>query len=146
MTRDDTAKSIVFLIEKLLTLQLGLEYDQPRDAFSALMTNNLAAGYVFGFHDSCLQIFGCDPNDPDTNLGLIKASYQRIFGNQSGFALFDMSLHSQNDPDFQMGRLSGGEEFAEFMHRGIPPLGLQRILVLGFDAAAVWRGLKGKKR
>jgi hypothetical protein len=106
------------------------------------MTNKLAAGYVFGFHDSCFQAFGrLDPNDPKANLSLVQTSYQTIFGDQAGFALFRMSIASQEDSDFQIGRQSGGEEYMEFVQEKTPPLGLQRILLLDFDAAAVWRTL-----
>ena len=56
-----------------------------------------------------------------------------------------MSVDWQSDPDFQIGRLSGDAEYAEFTDKGTPPLGLQRILLLGFDAAAVVRGLKGNR-
>jgi hypothetical protein len=142
MTVDQT----MTLIENLLAAQLALEHERPRDAFPVLVTNKLAAGYVFGFHDSCFQIFGhLDRNEPDKGFALIKASYQSIFGDQPGLNLFNSSVHWQNDPDFQIGRLSGGEEYAEFTDKGTPPLGLQRILLLGFDAAAVWRGLKSRK-
>ena len=60
----DQAETPETLIEALLTAQLALEYERARDAFPVLMTNKLAAGYVFGFHDSCLLTFGrLDPND-----------------------------------------------------------------------------------
>jgi len=60
------------------------------------MTKKLAAGYVLGFHSSCLQIFGfLNEKDPDAGFRLIKISYQRIFGDQFGVALFDNSLATQ---------------------------------------------------
>ena len=55
--------------------------------------------------------------------------------------MFTMSISLQKDEDFVVVRLSGGEEYFEFIQRGTPTLGLTRILFLGFDAAAVWRGL-----
>ncbi len=142
MTDQEAEKSIISLIEQLLTVQLTPNYNRPRDAFSVLMTNKLAVGYVFGFHDSCITTFGrIDPNEPKAGLSLIRTSYQSIFGNQSGSALFEMSIVSQKDSEFQIGRQSGGEEFIEFTQQKTPPLGLGRILILGFDAAAVWRTL-----
>jgi hypothetical protein len=49
---------------------------------------------------------------------------------------------SQGDHDFMIGRQSGGEDFAEFKKNGTPPLGLQRIVSLGFDASMVERTLQ----
>jgi hypothetical protein len=141
----DEAKAIA-IIEQLLTLQIVLRIKQLRELFSELMTNRLAAGYVFGFHDSALQIFGLiDRSNPAAGFDLIKASYQSIFGDQAGFVLFNMSVDSQGERDFDIGRISGGDDFFEFRHHNVPPLGLSRIVCLGFDAAAVWRGLEGRK-
>lgn len=132
------------LIEALLKAQL-FAYEQPRDAIRDLTANKLAAGYLFGFHDMCFQIFGLlDRNDPDKGVGLIKASYHSLFGEQPGVDLLKKSIQWQNDDDFQIGRRSGGEEYADFTYRGTPPLGLQRILTLKFDAAAVGRTLKAR--
>jgi hypothetical protein len=141
-TNQETDEPIISLIESLLTAQLILRHEHPKDILSILMTNKLAAGYVFGFHDSCLTRFGrIDPSDPKAGLALMQTSYQSIFGNQSGLALFEVSVASQEDSEFQIGRQSGGEDYVEFTQQKTPPLGLQRILILGFDAAAVWRTL-----
>jgi hypothetical protein len=137
-----TNKEIVSLINDLLTVQLTPRYQRPRDAFSTLMTNKLAAGYVFGFQDCCFQTFGrIDRNDYKGGLSVMQEGYQYIFGDQAGYALFRMSIACQKDSDFQIGRQSGGEEYMEFIKQKTPPLGLGRILELGFDAAAVWRTL-----
>lgn len=139
---EEAEKQIISLIEQLLTAQLMLKYEHPREAFSTLTTNKLAAGYVFGFHGSCFQTFGrFDPNNPKSDLSEIRNSYRTIFGVEAGTALFEMSIASQSNSEFQIGRLSGGEEYIEFIQKKSPPLGLQRILLLGFDAAAVSRTL-----
>ena len=136
----EAGKSVISIIEQLLTLQLILEYKKPSDALSVLRKNKLAAGYVFGFHDCCLRIFGLlDPDNPDDGLQLIAASYRYIFNDTSN-ALFRMSIKLQDDRDFSVGQLSGGDDYAGFQHKKIPPLGLQRILLGGFDTAAVLRG------
>jgi hypothetical protein len=141
-TNQEAEKQIISLIEQLLTAQLMPKYKHLSDAFSVLMTNKLAAGYVFGFHDSCFQTFSrLDPNNPKADLSVIRNSYQTIFGTRPGFALFEMSIASQKDSEFQIGRQSGGEEYMEFIRQKTPPLELGRILILGFDAAAVWRTL-----
>lgn len=140
--RDEDAKPVVEIIEQLLSLQLAFDQKHPRDAFPTLMTNRLAAGYVFGFHDACFHIYGfSSPNDRAAGMGLLEASYKHIFGDQAGFVLFGSSLRWQTDREFQIGRQSGGEDFTEFKSKGTPPLGLQRIIGLGFNAAMVERTL-----
>ena len=49
-------QSVIDLIEKLLSLQLSLEGKPPREAFSTLMTNKLAAGL-------CLRLSRCSRAD-----------------------------------------------------------------------------------
>jgi hypothetical protein len=143
MKRDEGAKSAIALVEKLLSLQLILGHEHARDAFPKLMTNKVAAGYVFGFHDSCFQIFGLvNPSDRAAGSALLEAGYKHIFGDQAGFTLLDSSLRWQTDREFQIGRQSGGEDFAGFKWKGTPPLGLQGIINLGFSAAMVERTLK----
>lgn len=142
LTAQESEKLIISLIEKLLTAQLMLRYECVGDAFSALMTNKLAAGYVFGFHDACFQTFGrLDQNSPTADFSIVQTSYKNLFDDARGVALFERSISLQNDADFQIGRLSGGEEYMEFVKLKTTPLGLQRILLLGFDPAAVWRTL-----
>ena len=127
---DETALTqAIWLIERLLTAQLG---HHPQYIFSTLMANNAAAGYVLGLHDSAFKIFGIiNRNDPETDFNIIQRSYEHIFGRSAGYALFDKSKHLQHNSDFSVGRLRGGEEYALFTHKGVPPLGLQRIIVLG---------------
>ena len=119
----------IWLIERLLTAQLG---HHPQYIFSTLRVNDVAAGYVLGFHDSAFKIFGIiNRNDPETDFNIMQRSYEHIFGRSAGYALFDKSKHLQHNSDFSVGRLRGGEEYALFTHKGVPPLGLQRIIVLG---------------
>ena len=122
-------------VAQLLTLQLLPSYSSPKEAFGALMTSKPAAGYVFGFHDALLQSLGLrDPSNKEHAASLIQSSYQSIFGQQAGYALYSMSLAFQNDPVFSKGRMNGGNEVAEFIDNRVPPLGLGRILVLGLEA------------
>ena len=127
---DETALTqAIWLIERLLTAQLG---HHPQYIFSALMVNNVAAGYVLGFHDSAFKIFGIiNRNDPETDFNIMQRSYEHIFGRSAGCALFDRFKHLQHNSDFSVGRLHGGEEYALFTHQGVPPLGLQWIIVAG---------------
>lgn len=148
MKRDEAVRSSASLIGKLLSVQLiptnerlpdfqgedAFSPNELRDAFSSLMANRLAAGYVFGFHDSYLQRMTLiDSSDPDAGFRLIKSIYQINFGDQTGLALFNMSINLQDDPTFQKGRQNGGTEIAKFLKLHIPPLGLGRILVLGLE-------------
>jgi hypothetical protein len=129
MNRDEGAKSAIALVEQLLSFQLALHTEYPRKAVSELMTNRVAAGYVFGFHVSCFQIRGLiDPNDRAAGSALLEASYKHILGGEAGFVLFEASLRWQTDREFQIGTQSGGEDFKEFKGNGTPPLGLQRIM------------------
>ena len=79
-------QSVIDLLEQLLSVQLILEHKHPREAFSTLMTNKVAAGYVFGFHDACFHIYGLiDPNNRAAGAEVLRTSYKRIFGDQTGF-------------------------------------------------------------
>jgi hypothetical protein len=126
---DETAlRQVISLIERLLTAQLG---HHPKYITSTLMVNDVAAGYVLGFHDSAFKIFGIiNRNDPEADFSIIQRSYEHIFGRSAGCALFDRSKHLHNS-DFSVGRLHGGEEYALFTHQGVPPLGLQWIIAAG---------------
>src|SRR5258708_6511031 len=147
MKRDEGAKSVIVLVEQLLSLQLILRHKHAREGFSELMTNRVAAGYVFGFQDACFQIFGLlNSTDRAAGSALLETSYKHIFGDQAGFTLFQSSLRWQADRDFEIGRQSGGEDFAKFKFKGIPPLGLQRIISLDFNAAMVERTLDNPER
>ncbi len=146
--KNDLSKvqSVIDLIERLLSLQLVLSHKHPREAFSTLMTNKLAAGYVFGLHDACFQIYGLiDPNDRAAGLWMLIASYKRIFGDQAGFVLVDSSLRWQTDHEFAVGWQSGAEDFADFKMDGNPTLGLQRIISLGFNVSMVERTLNNQR-
>lgn len=48
--------------------------------------------------------------------------------------LFSRSLNGQNDPEFQAGRMAGGNDIVNFVDNKAPPLRLGRIVVLGMDA------------
>jgi hypothetical protein len=131
------------LVAQLLSAPFTIEDRSLLEIFPELMTNKVAAGYIFGFHDACLQIYGLiDREDSAPGIDLIGDSYVNIFGEQAGSALFRSSLMSQADHDFMIGRQSGGEDFAEFKKNGTPTLGLQRIVSLGFDASMVEQTLQ----
>jgi hypothetical protein len=134
-THDKQVSSFLSLNQKLFEVQLKPKFQSPSDAFSSIITNKRAAGYLFGFHDAFAHWSGLmDASNPAPGLDLIEASYKRLFGEWGGHALFNMSISFQEDPDFYKGRLIGGNELAEFMDRKTPPLGLGRILILGLDA------------
>jgi hypothetical protein len=119
------ADKAISLINDQLTLQVVPSYKRLRDAFPVLMTNKLAAGYVFGFQDSCFQTFGLlDPKEHEAGSLLIRSSYQSIFGDEAGWALYEMSIDAQMDSEFDIGRQSGGEEFLEGIREKTPEFGL----------------------
>jgi hypothetical protein len=119
----------------LIAAQLLPKYSKAGDAFSALMTNQRAAGYVFGFHDALLHRLGLrDPMNRGPAASLIESSYRRLFGEQAGFVLFDKSVASQDDQLFHEGRMAGGNDLGEYLDAKVPPLGLGRMLILGMEA------------
>lgn len=133
-SREEVAAFFLLTAKKLLALQLSTHHEDPKEAFSSIISNKVAAGYIFGFQDAFLDRFQLlDARNPDAGLALLRDSYQNIFGNQPGFALFESSMNFQRDPDFQKGRQHGGNELIEYMECGTPPLGLGRILFLGLD-------------
>ncbi|HEU0233908.1 MAG TPA: hypothetical protein VFQ94_02120 [Gallionella sp.] len=122
------------LVNSLLSLQLAPSHPNVREAFSTIMVNKFARGYVFGFHDAMLQRFGLvDRTNPGKGLDLMEASYKYIFGDQTGHMLFTSSLYSQDEASFNKGRTSGAEDCVNFVERRIPPMGLSRILIFGLE-------------
>lgn len=117
-------------IASLVSVQLLPKYSDPRQAFSSIMTNKRAAGYLFGLHDALLQERGLR-NEMAAANKLMEESYQTLFGNQSGYLLFSMSRNNQDDTEFHEGRMEGGEELVSFIENMMLPLGLGRMLVLG---------------
>ena len=131
----NTTEQFSKLAFDLLSLQLWPSFAHPKQAFGALMTNKAAAGYVFGFHDSLLQRLGLfNSKDKVAASDLMLSSYRNIFGQQAGYALYSMSLSSQDDQSFSAGRMNGGGEIAAYIDDKVPPLGLGRMLI--FDSEA----------
>lgn len=117
-------------VGRLLAMQLLPSYSEPKQAFSSLMVNRRAAGYVYGMHDAMLQACGL-ASDPKKAGELLKESYQEIFGSSAGYALLSMSQHDQQESAFHEGRMEGGNELVDFVKAKVPPLGLGRMLILG---------------
>ena len=119
----------------LLSIQLLPRYAQASKAFSAIMTNKIASGYVFGFHDALLERLGLYTSaNKESALALMARSYEHLFGLQAGCSLFSMSLNSQENAEFQKGRMNGGNEVIAYLEGKNPPLGLGRIVNMGLDA------------
>lgn len=132
------------LISQLMMLQVASKYENPRQLLPDLESRPLALGYVFGFHDACLRMTGKkEVGEVPTEIAQV---YMTIFGQREGFVLFQKAIKMQEDREFYIGRLSGGEDYAKFIMEKVPPLGLQRILILGFDEQAVKRGLNLKPK
>ena len=124
----------VFFQTAKTMLEIQLISSRLKDQFGMLMTNPRARGYVFGFHDGLLFKLGLrDESNRGEAVALMKKSYERIFGEQAAYVLFDRSLAAQSDPDFQDGQMTGGNEIVEFIDKKVPPLGLGRIAILGLE-------------
>jgi hypothetical protein len=129
---DDSAESFTSMVSQMVAPQLFPSYAQPKDAFSAFMTDHAAAGYLFGMHDALLQQFQLvDRDNPDSGLELMKSSYRNLFGEQAGTALVSMSMYLDEKADFQTARMSAGADVEEFFQKKTPLMGLNRIVILG---------------
>lgn len=131
---DEATEKFLSLVEGCLILQLGPRFSSLSEAFGSIMADKKAAGYVFGVHDALAQRFGlANSKDKTGDLQPIESSYKKLFGAQAGFALFDMSISRQSDPDFHKGRMIGGSELVELIKDRTPPMGLNRILFFHLD-------------
>lgn len=127
--KQDAQSQFLSAAENLLSIQLVPHYEKASKAFPAIMTNKVASGYVFGFHDALLQRLGLyTPGNKQSAQELIEKSYKNIFGEQAGYTLFSMSVNSQENEQFQKGRMNGGNEVVAYLEDKTPPLGLGRII------------------
>jgi hypothetical protein len=108
----------------LLSLQvMAHEQKSIREMFGTLMTNTVAAGYVFGFIDAYVQ--RCGRKEPG-----FREIYTHIFGTYAANVLLMFSDGWQTtDREFQIGRQSGGEDFVGYALKNVPPMGLNRIML-----------------
>jgi hypothetical protein len=134
ITRDEIVQFVLSTTETLIAVQLSPQYETPYHAFSSIIANKIASGYIFGLHEAFVEQYRLmDINDPVVGLSVIHNSYANLFGKLAGSTLFEACRYSLKDPAFHMGRISGGYDFIEFMGREIPPLSLATILILGND-------------
>ena len=131
VTRDEIVQFVLTTIETLIAVQLSPQYETPYHAFSSIIANKIASGYVFGFHEVFVEQYRLmDINEPVPGLIVIHSSYANLFGKLAGSTLFEACRYSLKDPAFRVGRISGGYDFIEFMGREIAPLSLATILSL----------------
>ena len=128
---DDRKKLFLTTAYNLLAVQLSPKYANPKDAFSELMTNKRASGYLFGFHDALVQKLGIiDSSNPSITANVIEESYKKIFGDSAGYTLYSMSNNLLNIEIFHKGRMQGGNEIVDYLDKNIPPFGLGTLLIL----------------
>ena len=131
VTRDEIVQFILSTIKTLIAVQLSPKYETPYHAFSSIIANKIASGYVFGFHEAFVEQYRLlDINEPVPGLNVIPNSYANLFGKVAGSTIFEACRYSLKDPAFRVGRISGGYDFIEFMGREIAPLSLATILSL----------------
>lgn len=101
-----------------------------KKTFPYFMTNKEALGYIFGAYDYLSQYFGLLSCGRDKVMASMVSSYNTLWSNPSGKAIFSLSLSLQDDQEFIKGRELGGNEAAFFLQKDkrIMPLGLKRIL------------------
>jgi hypothetical protein len=124
----ESGQSYQSIMAGLVAVQLVTRFEKPSKAFPTFMTDVKAAGYLFGFHDALAQhIYG---RNPDKCFPEIKASYAGLFGHSAGNVLLSKMAVDQEKPEFQLGRLQGGNEMYAYIERGVHPFGLMNHLVL----------------
>ena len=134
VTQDEIVQFVLTTIETLIAVQLSPQYETPYHAFSSIIANKIASGYIFGFHEAFVERFRLmDINEPMPGLIVIHNSYEHLFGKLPGSTLFDACRYSLKDLAFHRGRISGGNDFIEFVRHEIPPVSLATILILGND-------------
>jgi hypothetical protein len=134
VTQDEIVQFVLSAIEMLIAVQLSPQYETPYHAFSSIIANKIASGYIFGFHEAFVERCRLmDINEQAPGLSVIRNSYEHLFGKLPGSTLFDACRYSLKDLAFHRGRISGGNDFIEFMRREIPPVSLATILILGND-------------
>lgn len=130
----DDVPDCLAIADSILTAQLITSFPKASEAFSSIITNKLAMGYVFGTFDSLVQKFQLfSPDNPTIGLRVIEVAYLKVFGEFGGNALFGMAKAMQGDPEFFKGRCIGGNEVVAFLEHKEPPLGLGRIVLLGMN-------------
>lgn len=129
-----TVEFVVESARHLIELQLLVRYPSLPKAFSSIVSNKAALGYLFGFHDYLFQKAGLhDPDDSKKTLILIKYTYQRLFGDNAGGLIYAATSACLKEEDFLKGDSEGANDIRDYLNEKTPPLGLNRILTLNSD-------------
>lgn len=132
--RTSSDNPIDALVDSMHALLMNPFTATGRDAnviFKAAMVNEKAMGYLFGFHDAFLQgTLGVTDDTAKVGQAIMQRCYQKLFGFESGNALFQKSLDSQEDEEFTEGRMKGGSDFMECTTEGKLPVGLLALIAL----------------
>lgn len=128
-----SGQSYQSIMATLVAVQLSTSFENPSKSFPTFMTDTKAAGYLFGFHQAYAQyVFG---SDADKCFPEIKASYAGLFGQSAGNLLLAKAAVDLQSPEFEAGRLQGGNEMQAYMERSVHPFGLMNYLV--FDRTRI---------
>lgn len=101
-----------------------------KKTFAIFMTNKQALGYIFGAYDSIAQQAGLLAFGKDKSMYAIDFIYESIWSKPSSEVMVSMSISLQDDEDFMIGRMQGGNEALFFMRNkgNKVPAGLHNYL------------------
>lgn len=91
--------------------------------------NRKAIGYIYGFIDCALQCRGEDITDLEVGLPILYHSMRKLFpGHEERYISFLMS-HMEDEVTV-LGMMVGGQEYQDFLRKGLAPLGLSRLIIV----------------
>src|SRR6266436_7207049 len=93
-----------------------------------------ARGYLFGFSESCIELFGVFGEIE--SLALITVVHTKIFGGQIGWLLVQDALREQGQAEFDRGQTAGAKDFYRWLNgRSTTPLVLTNYLLADDEAS-----------
>lgn len=118
----------------LVTMMIMTCLLPKEEVVKKISENERALGYLYGVHQEFLTRMGLyKAARARRNTRVIEKSYLSILGDKDGFSLLSKSvpLMLKRSPEFLDGVAVGMRDLEDFADKGIHPLALSRILVLG---------------
>lgn len=117
-------------VNGLVRIMLGTCPITPQDAVDKFMTSKRALGYLFGVHDYLAHRTNLiNKETPEEFAISVQLSYEIIFGEKAGDALFNATCSFLKDPDFKNGQKIGVEESSRYLEKGQLPSSFYLILI-----------------
>lgn len=117
-------------VNGLVRIMLGTCPITPQDAVDKFMTSKRALGYLFGVHDYLAHRTNLiNKETPEEFAISVQLSYEIIFGERSGEALFNATCSFLQDKDFKEGQKIGANESSRYLEKGELPTSFYLILI-----------------